>query len=68
MKAGATSDEAVRRQSYADGSAVAAADYPPITHKNNVLIYEESCRGGYRAPHRRLVHSSDVTTHFIKCR
>lgn len=32
------------------GSAVAAADYPPIRHKNNFLIYEESSRGGYRAP------------------
>lgn len=32
------------------GSAVAAADYPPIRHKNNFLIYEESSRAGYWAP------------------
>lgn len=40
------------------GKAVAAADYPPIRHKNNFLIYEESLRGGYWAP--RLAGSAFV--------
>lgn len=38
------------------GRSVAAADYPPIRHKNNFLIYEESLKA---ATGRRVRPSAD---------